>query len=110
MYYIVSFLDIILGTCIILCNITSAFIDLKLFQEWNLYTDRIEKYTCIYTISKSWNICPSKIRKDHIMSDANISKSRNIMSAAFTFEKSFYAHVLNYEKMGMKNVPLFFLK
>lgn len=104
MYYIVSFLDIIhvFGTCIILCNIISAFIDLKLFQEWNIYTDRIEKYTCIYTISKSWNICPSKIRKDHIKSDANISKSRNItcMSAAFTFEKSFYAHVLNYEKMG----------
>lgn len=33
MYYIVSFLDIIFGTCIILCNIMSAFIDLKFFQE-----------------------------------------------------------------------------
>lgn len=99
MYYIVSFLDIIFGTCIIFCNIMSAFIDLKFFQEWNIYTDRIEKYTCIYTISKSWNICPSKIEKDHIMSDLNISKSRNIISAAITFEKSFYAHVFNCEKL-----------
>lgn len=99
MYYIVLFLDIIFGTYIILFNIMSAFIDLKLFQEWNIYTDRIEKYEGIYTILKSWNICPSKIWKDHIMSDVNICKSRNIMSDAFTLEKPFYAHVSICEKL-----------
>lgn len=58
-------------------------------------------YMYIYTISKSWNICPSKIWKDHIMSDVNICKSRNIMSDAFTLEKSFYAHVLICEKLRL---------
>lgn len=33
------------------------------------------------------------------MSDANICKSHNIMSATFTFKKSFYAYALNCEKL-----------
>lgn len=90
-----------------LFNILSAYIILMkiIFTlSFVIYTDRIEKCTCIYTISKSWNICPSKIQKDRIMS--NISKIRNIMSAALKFEKSLYAHAINCEKIVAKCPPI----
>lgn len=79
MYNIVSFLDIIFGTCIILCNIMSAFMDLKFFKN--------EIYTLI--VLKNIHVSSThNLEKLKHMSDANISKSRNIMSASFSFEKS----------------------